>query len=284
MAPPKGSNMAEDAAVRAQYERDRLFETITDALTAAGKDIAHLTMRDLAPVDHFHGRGVEATVEMADLLPVSAGDHLLDIGSGLGGPARYMADRFGCRVTGIDLTDAFCEVARRLTDCVGLGGRVVFRQASALDLPFAAAGFDAAYTQNVSMNIADKERFHAEAFRVIRPGGHFALSELTLGEGGPPLFPAPWSDDGTTSHLVTEAETVASLNAAGFVIVTIQDKTQAALASFARMRERIARDGPPRLGVHIIMGERGREKGRNSARNIEERRTRPIEILCRKPG
>lgn len=276
--------MADDAAVRAQYGRDGLYETIIAALAAAGKDVSRLTVRDLAPVDHFHGRGLEATVEMADLLPVSAGDHLLDIGSGLGGPARYMAGRFGCRVTGIDLTDAFCDVARRLTECVGLTARVTFRQASALDLPFAAGSFDAAYTQNVSMNIADKGRFHAEAFRVIRPGGHFALSELTRGDGGPPHFPAPWSDDGSTSHLVTEAETVASLAAAGFAVAAVHDKTEAALASFARMRERIAREGPPPLGFHIIMGDRGREKGRNSARNIEEGRTRPVEILCRKPG
>jgi len=274
--------MADDAAVRAHYERDRLYEEIIAALTVAGTDVARLTVRDLAPVDHFHGRGVEATAEMAALLPVSADDHLLDIGSGLGGPARYMADRFGCRVTGIDLTDAFCDVARRLTDCVGLSARVDFRQGSALDLPFEAQSFDAAYTQNVSMNIADKGRFHAEAFRVIRPGGHFALSELTLGDGGAPVFPTPWSDDGSTSHLVTEAETLASLSGAGFAVVEVLDKTEAALASFARMRERIARDGPPRLGVHIIMGDRGRDKGRNSARNIEEGRTRPIEILCRK--
>jgi SAM-dependent methyltransferase len=276
--------MADDTAIRDHYGRDGLYDTIIEALAEAGKDVSRLTVRDLAPLDHFHGRGLEATAEMADLLPVAPGDHLLDIGCGIGGPARYMADRFDCRVTGIDLTDAFCDVARRLTGQVGLGDRVGFRQASALDLPFEAESFDCAYSQNVSMNIADKGRFHAEAFRVIRPGGHLGLSELTLGDGGPPVFPTPWSDDGSTSHLVTEAETLASLSAAGFTVVTVQDKTGAARASFARMRERIEREGPPPLGVHILMGDSGRKKGRNSARNIEEGRTRPIEILCRKPG
>jgi ubiquinone/menaquinone biosynthesis C-methylase UbiE len=276
--------MTDDAAVSTHYGRDGLYDTIIAALAAAGKDVSRLTLRDLAPIDHFHGRGLAATEEMADLLPATPDDHLLDIGSGIGGPARYMADRFGCRVTGIDLTEAFCDVARRLTGLVGLGDRVAFRQASALDLPFEAESFDAAYSQNVSMNIADKGRFHAEAFRVIRPGGHFGLSEMTLGDGRPPVFPTPWSDDGSTSHLVTEAETVASLSAAGFTVVTVQDKSEAARAFFARMRERVAREGPPALGVHILMGESGGKKGRNSARNIEEGRTRPIEILCRKPG
>jgi len=111
--------MADDTAVRAHYGRDGLYDTIVAALAAAGKDVARLSPRDLAPIDHFHGRGVEATAEMADLLPVAPGDHLLDIGSGIGGPARYMADRFGCRITGIDLTETFCDVARRLTALVG---------------------------------------------------------------------------------------------------------------------------------------------------------------------
>lgn len=276
--------MSDDAAVRAHYGRGRLFEELMDALAAAGKDIRRLTPGDLAPLDHFHGRGIEATAEMADLLPVSAGDRLLDIGSGLGGPARYMAGRFGCRVTGIDLTEAFCETAHRLTECVGMRGRVDFRQGSATDLPFAADSFDAAYTQNVSMNIADKGRFHAEAYRVIRGGGHFALSEVTLGGGGDPVYPTPWSMDGTTSHLSTEAATLAGLEGAGFQVLSVLDKTEASIASLRRMRERIAREGPPRLGTHIVMGAGAREKARNSARNIEEGRTKPIEILCRKPG
>ena len=274
--------MSDDAAVRAHYGRGRLYEELMDALAAAGKDIDRLTARDLAPLDHFHGRGIEATEEMADLLPVSQGDRLLDIGSGLGGPARYMAARFGCHVTGIDLTEAFCETARRLTERVGMSDQVTFRQGSATALPFAADSFDAAYTQNVSMNIADKARFHAEAFRVIRGGGHFALSEVTLGAGGDPIYPTPWSVDGTTSHLSTEEMTLAGLEGAGFRILSVLDKTEATIASLRRMRERIAREGPPRLGTHIVMGPGAREKARNSARNIEEGRTKPIEIICRK--
>ncbi|MPY76401.1 MAG: methyltransferase domain-containing protein [Alphaproteobacteria bacterium] len=275
--------MTDDAAVRAHYGRDSLYDDIVEALTAAGKDIRRLTARDLAPIDHFHGRGIEATEELADMLPVSPGDRLLDIGSGLGGPARYMAERFGCHVTGIDLTEPFCEVARRLTDCVGMSGRVAFRQGSATDLPFGADSFDAAYTQNVSMNIADKGRFHAEAFRVIRAGGHFALSEVTLGDGGDPIYPTPWSDDGATSFLAAGEETIAGLERVGFQLLSVIDKTAASIASHERMRERIAQEGPPRLGVHVIMGPSAREKGRNSVRNVVEGRTKPIEILCRKP-
>jgi ubiquinone/menaquinone biosynthesis C-methylase UbiE len=275
--------MSDDAAVRAHYGRDRLYEELMEALAAVGKDIRRLTPGDLAPLDHFHGRGIEATEEMADLLPVSPGDRLLDIGSGIGGPARYMAGRFGCQVTGIDLTEEFCETARRLTACVGMSGQVAFRQASATALPFAAGSFDAAYTQNVSMNIADKGRFHAEAFRVIRGGGHFALSEVTLGAGGDPVYPTPWSGDGATSHLSTEEATLTGLKSAGFQVLSVLDKTEATIASLRRMRERIAREGPPRLGTHIVMGAGAREKARNAARNVEESRTKPVEILCLKP-
>ncbi len=133
------------------------------------------------------------------------------------------------------------------------------------------------------MNIADKRRFHAEALRVLRAGGHFALSEVTLGKGGLPFYPTPWSEDGTTSHLRTEEETLAGLQGAGFHVLSVLDRSEATIVFLRRMRERIARDGPPRIGTHILMGPGAREKARNSARNVEEGRIKPIEVLCRKP-
>ena len=274
--------MSDEAAVGAHYTRGNLFETITAALTAEGKDLAQLTVGDLAPLDHFHGRGAAATVELAAGLEIAASQHLLDIGCGIGGPARHMAAQFGCRVTGIDLTQEFCQVARRLNVLVGLEGQVSIEQASALALPFGAAVFDGAYSQYVSMNIADKAGFYGEAWRVLKPGGRLALAELALGEAGDPVYPTSWSDDGTASFLQTAEQTAAALRAAGFEIISLEDKTPAALEAYRRQREEIAREGPPKLGVHVIMGESAKAKLRNAARNVEEGRTRPIDVVCRK--
>ncbi len=147
--------MGTDSDISRHYTRGDLLERLHAALLGDDIDPDRPTIETLAPFDHFHGRGLEATEEVADVLAVATTDHLLDVGSGIGGPARYIADRFGCRVTGIDLTAEFCEVARHLTQMLGLEDRVTFEQGDALAMPFADASFDGAYSMNVSMNIAD---------------------------------------------------------------------------------------------------------------------------------
>ncbi|NQV60212.1 MAG: class I SAM-dependent methyltransferase [Alphaproteobacteria bacterium] len=269
-----------DHDVEAHYSRGDLYQAIIDGLAAAGKDVAHLQPDDLVPLEHFHGRGVKATAELAASLSPSRDDEILDIGSGIGGPARYFARTYGCRVVGIDLTAEFCDVARRLNQAVGLSDNIQIEQGSATALPFDDGRFDGAYTQNVSMNVADKAAFFGEAHRVLRPGATFALSELSQGEGGPAIYPAPWSDDGRYSFLLTEQQTVAGLEAAGFKIVSVKDNGPAMRQFFQAQRVAVARDGAPKLGPFILMGANAREKGRNAARNQEEGRTRAIEIIC----
>ena len=146
--------MGTDGDITTHYTRGDLLARLDAALVADGVDPDHPSIAGLAPYDHFHGRGIEATVDIARLMRAGPADHLLDIGSGIGGPARYLADRFGCRVTGIDLTPEFCEVARHLTRRLGLEERVSFELGNALTMPFVAASFDGAYSMNVSMNIA----------------------------------------------------------------------------------------------------------------------------------
>ena len=271
-----------DNEVEAHYSRGDLYRAIADALVAAGKDISHLEPDDLVPLEHFHGRGVAATADLAASLAPSAGDKILDIGCGIGGPARYFARAFGCRVVGVDLTADFCDVARRLNQAVGLSENIQIEQASATGLPFDDGRFDAAYSQNVSMNIADKAGFFGEAHRVLRPGGAFALSELALGAGGPVIYPTPWSIDGVHSFLLTEQQTVAGLETAGFEVISVQDNGPVMHRFLEAQREAVARDGAPKLGPFILMGADAKEKGRNTARNLEEGRTRPIEIFCRR--
>ena len=265
------------------YTSGALLARLEARLRDDGVDPARPTFEALAPYDHFHGRGVEATEDMANRLEVDASDHVLDVGSGLGGPARYFARRFGCRVSGIDLTAEFCEVARHLTSRLGLGERVSFEQGDALSMPFDDAAFDGAYSMNVSMNIADKRALYRAIHRVLAPGGWLVLSEVAQGPGGEPDYPEPWARTAATSFLATAEETRANLAAAGFTIESERDTTEDALAYSARARAVVEAGGePPHRAVSLILGGLAEKAVANTSRALRERRTVPVELTCRK--
>ena len=275
--------MTKASDIEAHYTSGDLRARLEVRLREDGFDPARPTPEALAPYDHFHGRGLEATEDMANLLDVSAADHLLDVGSGLGGPARYMAKRFGCRVSGIDLTAEFCELARHLTSLLGLTERASFEQSDALAMPFGAATFDGAYSMNVSMNIADKRALYREIHRVLKPGGWLSLSEAVQGPGGAPDYPTPWARTTASSFLATPAETRANLEASGFRIESLRDTTETALAYAARSRAAVEAGGKPlHRAVSLIHGPLAETASANSARAITERRAVPIELVCRK--
>ena len=277
--------MTTPSEVTAHYSRGDLLARLEARLREDGVDPARPTIDALAPYDHFHGRGVEATEDMANRLEVAATDHVLDVGSGLGGPARYFARRFGCRVSGIDLTAEFCEVARHLTSRLGLGlgERVSFEPGDALSMPFDDAAFDGAYSMNVSMNIADKRALYREVRRVLKPGGWLVLSEVVRGPGGEPDYPQPWARTAATSFLATAEETRANLAAAGFTIERERDTTENALAYSARARAMVEAGGkPPHRAVSLILGPLAEEAAANTGRALREHRTVPVELICRK--
>jgi sarcosine/dimethylglycine N-methyltransferase len=275
--------MATDPRIERHYTSDAIAERILAALReASGRDVA-ITPDTLAPLDHFHGRGLAATKALAQALAPRPGEHLLDIGCGIGGPARWFAATFGCQVTGIDLTEAFCRAAEALTAACGLTQSVHIRQASATDLPFADATFDHAYSQNVAMNIADKQRYYREAFRVLRPGGRFAVTQAAAGPNGSPTYPQPWASIPDTSFLATPDEIRADIAAAGFTIVDFRDATGETIAFHEASRRRLAASGPPKLGMQVLMGPIMREAMRNGAQSTAEGRLLTIECLLRKP-
>jgi ubiquinone/menaquinone biosynthesis C-methylase UbiE len=261
-----------DARIDKHYGRGWIMDRIEAGLKAAGKDLDALAVDDLAPIDEFHTRGRESTLEIAGLADLKSSDLVVDVGCGLGGTARFLADQYGCNVAGFDLTDEYISVGQRLTELVGLSDRVALRQGSALEIPYEDARFDVAWTEHVQMNIADKDRFYSEIARVLKPGGRLLFHDIFRGPGEAPIYPAPWAEDELMSSLATEETARSAMEQAGLVIDQWIGKVQESIEFFATVFAGIEADGPPPIGIHLLMGDNAREKLRNHVRNLSEER------------
>lgn len=273
---------AVNQAIQAHYGRSELAEVIFVALEQAGIDVRQLSLEALAPIDEFHIRGRAATLELAQAAGLRSTMHVLDIGSGIGGTARCLAKEFGCHVTGIDLTDEYCQLAAMLTAKVGLDGLIDYRQGDATNLPFEDNAFDVVWTEHVAMNIPDKRRFYGEMYRVLKPGGTLAIYDVLAGAAGPVLFPVPWARTPETSFLVSPEELRQLLGDAGFTVSDWKDTTAEARVWFVNLAERIRRDGFPVLGFHLLMGHDFRAMAQNQGRNLEEGRISLGQVVAAK--
>ena len=275
--------MTDAQAISDHWGKGDVYSRILEAMKLAGIDPGSVTIEQLAPVDHFHARGFPATVELADALPIKDGDRLVDIGCGIGGPARYLAKRFKCHVEGIDITAPFVDAANKLTALVGMEDEVKFRHGDGQKLPYDDEEFDGGYTQHVTMNVPDRNVFFAESFRVLKPGAFFALTEHGLGEVGDPHHPVPWSEDGSGAYLMRPEDTVALLRNAGFRDIDVTDTGEKYLQGYKAVIKLVEDGDAPVFGTHILLGKQAPQIVRNAARNIEERRTHPVQIVCFKP-
>lgn len=269
-------------AIQTHYTRADLGGVILTALEKAGKDINHLTPEDLAPIDQFHIRGRAATLELARAAGLDASKHVLDVGSGVGGTSRCLAKEFGCRVTGIDLTDEYCRAASMLSAKTGLAHLVDYRQGDATKLPFDDQTFDVVWTEHVAMNIPDKTRLYKEMHRVLKPGGTLAIYDVLAGPSGPVLFPVPWAHTPDTSFLVSPNELRTLLEEAAFTITDWSDTTEAARAWFVTLAEKIQKEGLPSLGFHLLLGADFKVMAQNQGRNLQEGRIVLAQIVARK--
>jgi sarcosine/dimethylglycine N-methyltransferase len=254
--------------VRDHYGATGLTERLKIALTAFGPEEQRLAPEQLASLDQFHTRGLAATVELAKLAGITAGMSVLDVGSGVGGPARFLAATYGCQVTGVDLSEPFVDAARHLTERTGQSRQVSFETASAPELPFGDGRFDIVLLQHVAMNIADRARLYREIRRMLKSGGRFATFDVVL-NGGDPHYPVPWARTPATSFLLTPAATREVIEPAGFRMLAWQDDTEAAKAWFAQMRES---GPPPSPNLGVVMGPDFAQLTANLGRNLMEGR------------
>jgi len=269
-------------AIQTHYTRPDLGDVILAALEKAGKDVNRLTPEDLAPIDAFHIRGQAATLELARAAGLDATKRVLDVGSGVGGTSRCLAKEFGCRVTGLDLTDEYCRAAEMLSAKIGLAHLVDYRQGDATDLPFDDQAFDVVWTEHAAMNISDKPRLYKEMHRVLKPGGTLAIYDVLAGSSGPVLFPVPWARTPETSFLVEPNELRMLLEEAGFTVSDWSDTTAAACAWFVSLAEKIRKDGLPPLGFHVLLGADFQAMAQNQGRNLQEGRIALAQVVARK--
>ncbi|MGE0425198.1 MAG: class I SAM-dependent methyltransferase [Reyranellaceae bacterium] len=277
--------MSVDQTIARHYTHGSLEQAILAALKAAGKDTDHLTHVDLSTVDEFHIGGRQATTALFTQLDLPHGARVLDVGSGIGGPARYGASEHGWHVQGVDLTEEFVRVAEALSRRVGTADRVSFRQASAVALPFDDGSFDGAYMLHVGMNIPDKKSVFAEVHRVLRPGGIFAVFDLMRENDAAFDYPVPWSSAPETNFIDTPGNYRTLLGDVGFAIETERNRRDFALEFFRQTRERMAEaqaKGRPAPSPPVVMGPTAPQKLANMRALVERGTIAPVELIARR--
>ncbi len=263
---------AHDQAINLHYGHGDLSATILATLQKAGKNIDRLTRDDLRAFDEFHFGGIEETRSLARLACLKEGISIVDVGSGLGGPARTLAAEFGCHVTGLDLTEEFCHAAEMLTERTGLNGQVTFQWGNALEMPFADSIFDVAWTQFAGMNIEDKPQFYSECRRVLKDGGRLAFHEVMAGTVNNLHYPAFWANDASLSFLRRPEEIHKLLTESGFKQVEWQDVTEHTAQLFDSLLERARQNDPLPLDLSTFVVDNLPQKAANALRNMKEQR------------
>ena len=251
------------------YFTPELFEDILERLKGQEINLNNVSRNDIAGVDEFHVRGAEVSKELVRDLGLRD-SHLLDIGCGIGGPSRMLADEFNFKVTGIDISHEFIRTAQKLSDLVGLNHKTKFLQADALDLPFESESFDVVWTQHVQMNISDKAKFYSEIERVLTNNGTFIYYDIFRKDKKDVDYPVPWANDASVSFLETISNMDKILTDLGFLKIQSTDQTYKASQFLIGLFEKLKLNGPPNLGLNVLMGNSTKVKLENILKGLGE--------------
>ncbi len=276
--------MQSEQHIARHYGEQDIIARIDVALAGAGVDPLRPERRDLTPFDEFHGGGIVSTRDLAAFAELKPGMHVADIGCGIGGPARTLAAEFGCRISGVDLTDEFVRAAQILTTRLGLATQCDFSLGDAGRVPLPDAQFDCVWSQNMLMNVADKAAFFAEVVRLLKPAGRFAFEAVLEGNGEPVHLPAFWADSADINHLVTRERLEALLTEAGLEQLALEDTTTAVIANARKRNAAIANASPATLTIAVIVPDDVELKMNNAMRNNEQGRTITVKGVYRKPA
>ena len=266
-------------SINQHYDKNSLETNILSALSKAGKKMSQLTLADLASFDELHIGGKLATRALANKAGLHAGSLVMDVGSGLGGPARTIATEFDLNGICLDITEAFCRMAQLLTKSVKMAETVDFLNGDALQMPFKPEVFDAIWSQHCSMNIPDKDRLYSEYHRILKKGGRLLIHDVVAGSQSPICFPVPWAHDQSLSFLVSESDLRNQVKRVGFSEVFWQDISQNALDWFEMQKAKNVRENQPILNQKIVYGENLLAMVRNIKKNIQEDRIRVVEYI-----
>ncbi|MEM7534041.1 MAG: methyltransferase domain-containing protein [Chloroflexota bacterium] len=283
--------MADDKTLAAHYAQGRLVASIEAAIAKLGKTPDTITLDDLSVVDAFHVGGQPATEHLLAQLNLNEQAHLVEVGCGIGGGARFAVHTYGCRVTGVDLTPEYVEAGNVISRWIGLDHRIELHQGNALSMPFPDAGagrhpnsgFDGGFLMHIGMNIADKAALFTEISRVLRPGSRFGVYDIMHIGDGALTYPVPWASEPSMSHLASPKQYQQAMIEAGFIVSAVNNRRAFALASFEQRRKQVAENASPSpLGIHLLMGDTVSAKVRNMMSAIQSGHVAPVEIIIQK--
>ena len=275
--------MNKELEVSTHYQHGSLIKVIEEGFNHQGKTPSDISLDDMSVIDEFHIGGRQASEEFLDQLRLQERSLVPDVGCGLGGPARFVASRFGCLVCGIDLTLEYVDTGNILSNWVGLDKKVVLQQGSAMTLPFPDGQFDAAYMMHVGMNIVDKRSLFMEVFKVLKPDGIFGIYDVMQIGSGEMQYPAPWAASKNTSSLASPQDYQTGLKEAGFNILATRERGDFAIEFFENMKRRMAEtNADPALGLHVLMGDDAKTKVANVLQSIKEGSIAPVELIAQR--